>query len=181
MLDKYVENDDPAKVRKALLTVAVMTMFFANIQFISNELSILGLRIVLDPARLIAFGRIASALLLSVFLLRSATNLVKAVQELHQRRIDDEKTVKMYCIYAEYDAPPEYDSSPQGELNALEDTFNRRRQRLDRVYSSLSFWSSLCSVISVDYALPVCAGVIAIFFPNAVAELISHLAVDVSN
>ena len=60
VFDKYIENDDPAKVRKSLLTVALLTVFFANIQFVSNELSLLGLKLVLDPARLVAFGRIVS-------------------------------------------------------------------------------------------------------------------------
>ncbi|AMY68484.1 hypothetical protein [Frigidibacter mobilis] len=71
MLDKYIDNDDPTKVRKSLLTVALLTVFFANIQFASNELSILGLRVVIDPARLVAFGQIASGGLTVIFVIRA--------------------------------------------------------------------------------------------------------------
>ena len=177
VFDKYIENDDPAKVRKSLLTVALLTVFFANIQFVSNELSLLGLKLVLDPARLVAFGRIVSSVLLLVFVLRSLPSLVKSILEIHQRWVDRKEYLRKLDVFAEWDMPTDYRGSPEEDLKDIEETSASERRNIVRMYSSWGFWTAICGVICIDYALPVTAGIIAISYPYSVSELITCLAI----
>ncbi len=179
MLDKYVDNEDPAKVRKSLLTITLLTVFFANVQFTANELSILGLKIVVDPGRLVAFGRLASGLLLCVFLLRALPQIVKSSEELHKRRIDRHERIQRSKIAESwgFDVPSPPADGPDAEFLELKTDIGYLRQKLEATYSILAFWASFFAVLFLDYALPVAAGVVASFYPYSVSNMITCLTV----
>lgn len=182
MLDKYIDNDDPTKVRKSLLTVALLTVFFANIQFASNEMSILGLRVVIDPARLVALGRIASGTLCAIFVLRALPQIVKAFQDIAQRRLQRREASERLALMSHWDLdiPSAAEEGPEGEFEALDERFNHLRSRLEAHFHSMSLSASLIAVLSLDYAMPFAAGWIAASDPYQIADWITSLVPAVS-
>lgn len=100
LLEKYVDDSDPKSVRRSLISVALFTLFVANIQVISGELSILGLRVIIEKERLVAFGQIVSAIFVLVFIFRSLTKIIQAIKELAEKRLA--RSQSMAILYLTY-------------------------------------------------------------------------------
>ncbi len=178
MLDKYIENDDPAKVRKSLLTISLATLFIANVQFSTNQLSFFGLQVVIDSARLVAFGRIASGVLLVVFFLRSLSQILNSIKEIWNRRLGNLERVWRENLNASWglDVPSEPEEGPAGEFQYLEEKVGYRQRRIEAFFERVNFWVSAFVFLCLDYALPLFAGVVAARFPYSFADIVTKVA-----
>ena len=182
MLDKYIDNDDPVKVRRSMLTVALLTVFLANIRFTANELSILGLKVMIDPERLVALGRISSVILLMVFALRSLPQIVKAAEEYSQRSLAQKEKAERSNIFEDRygpdvpDPPPHNHEDIDGMLDWIKRSFDLDRKYISRKFSQYSFIASMIAVVLLDYTLPVGTAIVAGFFPYALSDLVDCIA-----
>lgn len=178
VIDKIVDNDDPVRVRKSLLTVALFTIFFANIQFSANELSLLGLKLIVNPERLVALGRVSTALIFLIFLLRSLPKIVSTIQSLQERRLLSLRNAESADLTQTWggNEPPYFDEGPNGEFEAHTYKFDYLEKSLQEKFTALNFWVALTSALLIDYALPVSAGIVATVSPYSVSDLISYLA-----
>ena len=178
MLDKYIDNSEPTKIRTSLLTISLLTVFFANITFASNELSFLGLEIIIEQPRLVAFGQIASTFLLLTFIIRSLPGAIKGYENIFERRMEKRKSIALHRIQYEYfgddPAPPSY--GPEGETQDVEAEFASARWRLNRLVERLFFVTSLLAMALLDYGLPVGVGVLAARYPYFLSDQIDEMA-----
>ena len=76
LIDLLSDNETVLKVRKNLLTLSLLLLFFASLQFLSNELNFFGLKVGVSHDKLIFIFRLVTAFVLIRFMLIIVTDLI---------------------------------------------------------------------------------------------------------
>ncbi len=168
MIWDHLSPEDDKKAKKSLLIVSAITIFVAGIEITSDEIQVLGFAVRIPQEKLIAAGRVLSALMLLVFLARSLPIYASSIFEIFKRAMQskhERETLNLQLDWG-YDEYPDFDNSPSGEFDELEYRQRTQRKLLDEKMNFLSILSKSLSVLVVDYSIPVLIGFIAICSPE---------------
>lgn len=172
------------KVRRSLLAVSIITIFICNMQLTASTLNILGLELVFDQDRLVAFGQIASGLLLLIFVFKSAPLYLSSLQDMESRRLArQEKSETDYLVKMRDDIPfvkntDSGDVSPQNQIDHLQTRFAMRRGQIEQKYTSLITLMGAFTILLVDFGVPLVIGTVAAFEPSVVSLHIDQMIAE---
>ncbi|MEP5730777.1 MAG: hypothetical protein ABJL67_15560 [Sulfitobacter sp.] len=69
------EHADLQKTRRSLFAASFYTILVSNVEFLSQEISLFGLKLSVKQSELIAFGRLAIAILFALFLVHAFSSI----------------------------------------------------------------------------------------------------------
>jgi hypothetical protein len=177
MIDNYIDHADEKKTRRALLTVAIVTIFISNMEFGASTLKLLGLEFIFNQHRLVAFGQIASGILLMIYLIRSSPVYLSLLKDLAIRNISQrelEHTKRWTEIRDGVDTKV-YPAGPQGKLLEVGDRFTKYRSMTEQIFSIITAFMAAMAILVVDFGVPLTIGTIAAFDPGKVSSIIDHM------
>jgi hypothetical protein len=180
-LDTYADRFSPRDLesaRRSLLISAIFTISIPNINFIEPKLNLLALQILIEKERLVALGQILTCFFLIVFLLKLLPDL------LHWLQVKRAKTLQIQH-YEEnmqlaeswgHDNIKEYEDSPTGEFEALNDRNNKALTDLERRFENIKGSSTSFSNLILKITFPISISTLAIFSPNSFSQFITMIA-----
>lgn len=174
---EHLSPETEIKAKRSLLIIAALTIFVASIEITSDEITLLGFSVRIPQAKLISAGRLLSALMLSVFLLRSLPSFFNSVSEIIKRVLkskQDQETINLQSSWG-FEGYPDFDDGPHGEFEALDHHHSTQTKLLEEKLNVASILLQSVSVIIVDYSVPIFVGFIAIVAPNYPSEFSSNL------
>jgi aspartyl-tRNA synthetase len=182
MIDNYTDHADEKKTRKSLLAVAITTIFLGNMEISSSTLTIFGLELVFDQDRLMAFGQIATSVLLVIFIFRSLPIYIASLHKISLNRLSQKENVtkKEWRVSWDVDVPAESKDGPDGEYQAIHHKFEYLRNQADQKFSTLIAIATAIAVVFVDFGVPLCIGFIAAVEPIIISDLVDEMTNETS-
>uniref|UniRef100_UPI003B52291C hypothetical protein n=1 Tax=Roseovarius indicus TaxID=540747 RepID=UPI003B52291C len=174
LIENYLDHSDEKKARKALLAVSITTVMFACLDFSSNQLALLGIELIIHQDRVVGFGKLASGVLLFIYLVKSLPAYTALLKELSVERLKRSEALKKRKFEADWDLdiPPDHGYGPQGDYDAIESEIQHRRAQIEERYSRMTFFVSALTIMFVDIGVPVIVGTIATTQPEIVLHMI---------
>ena len=174
----YLDNSTESKARRNVLVAAGSTLLAANLRFTSNIFDFFGLKIAVEPDRIVAVGQLFCSLLIVIFIMRSLPGIIETVKlswtSRFVKREHSELLELRYELFgADDDTGPE---SPEGDFSHAQAKLVRTREEMQERFN---FWHNLTlrlGNVFVDFVLPTAFGLIAIFFPSSVSNVLIPLA-----
>jgi|GEM_PF-1004889 len=164
----HLSPPDNLKARKSLLFIATFTVFFASIDILSDQLTILGYSVRISQWKLVSAGRLLTAISLLVFIFRSLPAIHNTISELFEQRTVSKQRRETLSLQIDLGMPeyPEFDGSPQGEIEELDYKHQKQKEILKEKRNMWGNSIKALSIYIVDYALPLFIGFIAIVDPH---------------
>jgi len=164
----HLSPPDNLKARKSLLFIASFTVFFASIDILSDQLTILGYSVRISQWKLVSAGRLLTAISLLVFIFRSLPAIHNTISELFEQRTVSKQRRETLSLQIDLGMPeyPEFDGSPQGEIEELDYKHQKQKEILKEKRNMWGNSIKSLSISIVDYALPLFIGFIAIVDPH---------------
>ncbi|WP_138058782.1 ABC transporter ATP-binding protein [Sulfitobacter pontiacus] len=164
----HLSPPDNLKARKSLLFIASFTVFFASIDILSDQLTILGYSVRISQWKLVSAGRLLTAISLLVFIFRSLPAIHNTISELFEQRTVSKQRRETLSLQIDLGMPeyPEFDGSPQGEIEELDYKHQKQKEILKEKRKMWGNSIKSLSISIVDYALPLFIGFIAIVDPH---------------
>jgi len=174
-LDSRLDWSDEKKAKKAMLSIAITTIIFANLQIeLGSTLSIFGLRIAADQIQIVAFGQLATSLLLVVFIARV---LPSQLQLFLQNKMSDlEKRQEKLKVATSRNEKPKSLREALDEIpeHARKIVFALNTAELSR-YSGWIVRAEIFALILVDNLIPLSIASAAILKPRLAGETATML------
>ncbi|WP_394154213.1 hypothetical protein [Loktanella salsilacus] len=179
-LDSYADRFSPQDLesaRRSLLISAILTISIPNIDFIDSKLNLLATQILIEKERLVATGQILTCFFLIAFLLKLLPDLahwlqVKRAKTLQLQHYEENKQLAESWGH---DNVKEYEDSPNGEFEALNDKNNKALTELETRYENIIGSSTSIANLILKIAFPISISTLAIFFPNGFSHFITMI------
>lgn len=178
MIEKFTENETSEKSRRSLVALALATLLIANVEIVSDRMSVLGLEFLISQERLIALGQISTFAALIFFLLRSSGEIVEELKKARLSRLERHKSDEFRNLSSSwgFDAGDPPDFSPEGEFKELEYSFALRKKEVESYYQVLVFIFQALQVVILNYGFPIFVSVLAIFHPQALSDAVGYIS-----
>ncbi|MEL7164150.1 MAG: hypothetical protein AAGL96_01660 [Pseudomonadota bacterium] len=174
--DITFENE--TKIRKAIVSISVVTLVFANVELASNTLDFFGLKIVVSLEKTVAVLRLVLLLLLAALMLTLLERLPRLVAKV--MRIRDERWWEKLL--------PDLEAFQRGTYQSEEDAYNefqrenpelddilymKKHQRSENRKKVLGYFRPIAmfSRSVTQYVFPISIALVALFFPHLVLVL----------
>ncbi|WP_264210206.1 hypothetical protein [Leisingera thetidis] len=183
MFANFVDFSDAKKTRKALLAVAISTLFASNVVTFSGSFSLFGPAVTIDQIKLVGFGRIASFFLLTVFLIRSGPIFVESLSKTHLELLSRQEKLASAKLKGKWvDIIEPFDQQPRNNTEAherqqyeLAHSFTLVRTRRQQTYEFLVLFTHAATILLVDFSLPILLGVTAFLDPHRAGSFLEML------
>jgi len=174
MIENYIDHSDEKKARKALLAVSISTILMANMKFATNKLDILGLELLVDQSQFVGFGKLAAAILLIVFIIRSIPSYLKLLHKLSVDRANRQEQLELskWLESWGFDTPTPPADNPNDEKEEIKNEFKYRLAKIEKQYSKITFLANAMALLTVDYGVPIIIGSVAAHDPVLVQSFI---------
>jgi len=174
----YLDNSTESKARRNVLVASGSTLLAANLRFTNNSLDLFGLKIAVEPDRIVAVGQLLCFLLILIFITRSMPRIIETIKlswtnRFVKREHSELLDLRFELFGADDDTSPD---TPEGDFSHAQVRLMRIREETQ---SRFDFWHncalSLANVF-VDFVLPTAFGLTAILYPYSVSNVLIPLA-----
>jgi hypothetical protein len=177
-LQAIIEHADLDRTRRSLYIAALFTFVIANAQFQSREMSIFGLRVIIDPEQLVALGRFSVTFLLCIFLLHSISNILALFEQFKRAAFDNwesaakEELVEIENQMMNPDYGQDYGEPEPWDAHYYDQRVLRKTsvERVERI--KLLFETSKRFIL--NYAIVVIFASIALLYPTLAGAVVSR-------
>jgi hypothetical protein len=174
---KFFDYENIQKARRSLLIFAIGTLIFASITLTKNELSFLGLEISISHERLVAVGRISTAILLFFYILKIIPD---SIAQYKDSRIDSVKLKHEFESAQVKDslapfAHRDFESPEQEIFFDLNDSHETDLRRFSARISPIVSITRRVSWLIIDHIFPLSVGLICVLDPHSLDHYLTYI------
>lgn len=169
-----LENETVEKSRKSLLGASVVLLIFAAVNFLSNEMSFFGVKVLVSQDKIVTLGRLGVGFLLIMFLLRLAPPVLDWI--VSKNKIDHQLWEKAALASFPEEPNPgeEYYPDPEPWEESFYKDRIKREKRLVDLERGRDFTATGIG-IALNYLIPVLFSLLAIAKPYVLSQLLEVL------
>jgi len=164
---RFFEYDDFKKTRRTLLYFSIATFLIAGVGIIDGTIDLFGLKVIVSQQRLVSTGKIATSALLAIYLVQAIPEVLKlwkAYLLARRDKIEKNEDKQLQDSWG-YNYGKDYEDSPKGELEALNDGHKWRRTNIVQRWDAIVKAAQYLAIGSIEFLMPAVFGTLCVIDP----------------